>query len=293
MRAKRRGSLVYTRRGHGAEVKPNPSPLSPVLLTTPNQVLLHNPPVLVVPEAVCSHGGVLLGDMPVCGICSDGEQIGLALMHLARKLSYCIPVASASPEDVMMTAVLAMVANQKRILSAREPGALAWWVGKCAVLKMFRPKSVQSLAESQMNLPEEPDLETSTQRLAFLNKPQRELDREWMEQCYDRALTFPGLNLVWNVKNFQRLQEALDEARRELPSTPVDYWRVVDMRLGYSKGMGEHAWQEIADTVAPSWKSVKEWQVRRIYQEALALMRDSLVKKLLPQKNLFPINSSR
>jgi len=249
----------------------------------------------VVPEAVCSHGGVLLGDMPVCGICSDGEQIGLALMHLARKLSYHIPVASALPEDVMMTAVLAMVANQKKILFAKEPGALAWTIGKRAVWKMYRPKSVQSLAESQMSLPEGPDLETSSQRLTFLDnkRTQRELDREWMEQCYERARTFPGLNLVWNTKNFQRLQEALDEARCELPSTPVDYWRVVDMRLGYSKGMREHAWQEIADTVAPSWKPVKEWQVRRMYQDALALMRDSLVEKLLPQKNVFPIKSSR
>lgn len=90
------------------------------------------------------------------------------------------------------------------------------------------------------------------------------------------------MNLVWNEKSFLRLQEALDEARRELPSQPVSYWRVVDMRLGYSQGMGEHGWQEIADHVSPPWKPISERTIRRIYQDALDRMRVSMVKKLLP-----------
>jgi hypothetical protein len=296
MKAKRRGTLVYTSRGPGAEIKPeaaSPS-LVPTLVTTPNEVI-HNPPTAVVPEAICPNGGVLIGDEPVCGICSDGEQIGLALLHLSRKLSHVIPVRSSTPEDVMMVAVLAMVANQKKILAAREPGALAWTIGKRAVQKMYRPKSAPSMGESQMTLPDIPEMETSFQRLDFLDNPrvQRELDREWMESCYERARTFPGLNLVWNAKNFDRLQEAIDEARRELPTEPINYWFVVDMRLGYSKGMGEHGWQEIADTLAPSWKRIGEWQVRRIYSAALARMRDSLVQKLLPQNIFIPNDNNK
>jgi hypothetical protein len=293
MKAKRRGTLVYTERGYGANIKPEalpPSSLIP-LVTTPTEVI-HNPPPAVVPEEVCPHGGVLLGDKPVCGICSDGEQIGLALLHLARKLSYSIPVASAAPEDVMMTAVLAMVANQKKILSAREPGALAYTIGKRAVLKMYRPKSVVALAVGKMQMYDEEGgkLEKTSWKLEFLDQQrvQREEAARWANECYERARTFPGLNLVWNAKNFERLQEAIDEARRELPSTPVDYWRVIDMRLGYSKGMREFGWQEIADTLSPSWKPIGEWRVRRVYNEALALMRDSLVEKLLPQKNFNP-----
>ena len=285
MRAKSRGRLVYTRRGHGAEIEPPPSPPVSVTVTTPNTVIL-NLPAPVVSESVCPHGGSLLGNVFVCGVCSNGEQIGLGLMHIARMIAWKIPVATAPWEDVMMTAVLAMLPSQKKILSARNPSGLAYTIGLRAVLKMYRHKSVLSFPVGKMKMRDEDGgkLETTTEKLEFLNQ-QRVRDEEqaaWAAECYERARTFPALNLVWNEKSFLRLQEALDEARRELPSQPVSYWRVVDMRLGYSQGMGEHGWQEIADHVSPPWKPISERTIRRIYQDALDRMRVSMVKKLLP-----------
>lgn len=296
MRAKRRGRLVYTERGPGAKIKPAPSPTTPVLVTAPRQVIELAPPQLV-PEEACPHGGLFLHDVPVCGICSDGEQIGLALLHIARKLSYKIPVASATPEDVMMVSVLAMVANQKKILSAREPGALAHTIGKRAVLKMYRPKSLVAIAVGKMKLYDDEDtkLEQTSQKLEFLDQQRvlAEQDEQWAAECYERARTFPGIDLVWTAKNFERLQEAIEDGKRDLPSTPIDQWRVIDMRLGLSEGMKEHGWQEIADVIAPSWKPIPEHQVRRAYHAGLAFLKTHLIKTLVPDKNVIPNDISK
>jgi hypothetical protein len=285
MRARSRGRLVFTKRGHGAEIKPETlSPPVP-LLTTPTEIIL-NPPAAAMSESVCPHGGVMLGDIFVCGICGGEDQIGLGLMHIARMISWKIPVATATWEDVMMTAVLAMIPNQKKILSARNPSGLAYRIGQRAVFKMYRPKSVLAFPVGKMKLYDENGgkLETSTQKLEFLDQ-QRVRDEEqeqWAADCYERSRTFPALNLVWTERNFQRLQEAIDDARKELPTTPVSWWMVLDMRLGYSQGMGEHGWQEIASTLSPPWKPISERAVRRIHQAALDQMRISLVNKLLP-----------
>jgi hypothetical protein len=286
MKAKRRGKLVYTQRGYGAQIKSEPSPVTPVLVTTPTQVI-HNPPAPVVPEEVCPHGGLLLGGKPVCGLCGDEEQqIGLAMLHIARKVSYRVPVVSSTKEDVTMTVVLALVANQNRILRAKNPTGLAFFIGKAAAIKMYRNRSAPSMAVSQMNFPDGPDLETTSQRLAFLDnqRVQTLADERWAQECYERARVFPGLDLVWNAKNFERLQAAIDEGKRDLPSTPINVWRVIDMRLGLSEGMPEHGWQEIADTISPSWKPIPEHQVRRTFIWGLAFLREHLVKTLVPQK---------
>jgi hypothetical protein len=289
MRAKRRGRLVYTERGPGAEIKPTPSPLVPVLVTARNQVI-YNPPAVVVPEEVCPHGGLLLHDVPVCGICSNGgeEQIGLALMFIARKTSYHIPVASASRDDVMMVAALALVANGHRVLKAKNPTGMAFTIAKRAVLKMYRNRSVQSMGESQMNLPDVPELETSTQRLDFLtNKHEKkEMYAAWVGECYERVRIFPGIGLMWTAKNLKRLQEAIEEGKRDLPS---QHWRIIDMRLGLSEGMKEHKWTEIADIISPSWKPIPEHQVRRAYHAGLDFLREHLVKTLMPE-NIFNSN---
>jgi hypothetical protein len=292
MRAKRRGTYVYTERGPGAKPAPSPpSPVESVLVTTPNQ-FISNPPPQVVPEATCPHGGVMLGEVFVCGTCGDEQQqIGLALMHVARKIAWQIPVSTATFDDVMMTAALVLVENQKRILSAKNPTGMAIVIGRRAVLKMYRSKSVKSVAVGKMSL-DGPDFETVTQRLDYLDEPRaRAKERaQWAAECYERARTFPGIDLVWNAKNFERIQDAINEGKRELPS---DQWRIIDMRLGLSEGMGEHGWVEISDHFSDAGKNIPEHQVRRSYHAGLAFLKAHLIKTLLPEKifNLNEINA--
>src|SRR5213080_773204 len=113
MKAKRRSRYVYTVPGYDSFVPPKKSVPGPDLVTTPQDVI-HNPPPAVIPERVCQHGGVYFHDMCVCGVCDgdDDNLFGLAVMHVARKTAYKVPVTSDvfTFDDVVMTCATALVA---------------------------------------------------------------------------------------------------------------------------------------------------------------------------------------
>jgi len=305
MRAKRNGSTyVYTQPASGAFVREDtPAEVEAIPVTTPQDVI-HNPLSAVIPERVCPHGGVYFHDMCVCGVCGgdDDNLFGLAVMHVARKTAYKVPVTSDvfTFDDVVMTCATALVANRKRILTAKNPTALAFTIAHRAALKLYRSRSVKTMAVGRMKFEsgeETQHLETTTQRLEYLDalRQYSEEQEQWARQCYERARVFPGLNLMWTAENFDRLQEAIESGRRQLPLHPFDVWRVIDMRLGLSEGMEEHSWKDLASSVSRPWDhvTVTARQAKYAYDSGLKFLKVHLMRTLVPdtEKILSPTKS--
>jgi hypothetical protein len=169
MRAKRRGTYVYTEPGFGAGIEIVPA--------------------AVAVDDACPHGGFRIGNVLVCGKCGDSEhQLGLAILYIAKKVAYQVTGKTFTTDDVIGSVSLALVLNRDRILKANNPGALAYVIGRRAALRFYRPgRSAPTIAVSQMNLPEDDgdreSLETTSQRLEFL-AGRASYEEEWREVLY-------------------------------------------------------------------------------------------------------------
>jgi hypothetical protein len=263
MRAKRRGTYVYTEPGgHGAGIE--------TVSTT-----------VTVGDA-CPHGGFRIGKVLVCGECGDSEhQLGLAILYIAKKVAYQVTGKTFTANDVIGGVSLALVLNRDRILKANNPGALAYVIGRRAALRLYRSgRSVPTVAVSQMNLPENDNdgesLETTTQRLEYLygtNVVQRELEEEWREVCSGRGRTFPGLDLVMNQANLLLLRRVIEEARQRIT---LDTWHVIELRLDLDDFGECLTWREISKLTPYKMNDLPE-----IYRQGLAVIHDHIVKRLM------------
>jgi hypothetical protein len=259
MRAKRRGTYVYTEPGgYGAGIE--------TVSTT-----------VTVGDA-CPHGGFRIGKVLVCGECGDSEhQLGLAILYIAKKVAYQVTGKTFTANDVIGGVSLALVLNRDRILKANNPGALAFVIGRRAALRLYRPgRSVPTIAVSQMNLPEDDgdgeSLETTSQRLEFL-AGRTSYEEEWREVYSGRGRTFPGLDLVMNPANFLLLQRVIEEARQRIP---LDTWRVIDLRLDLDDFGECLTWRAISKLTPYKTNDLPE-----IYRQGLAVIHDHIVKRLI------------
>jgi hypothetical protein len=296
VKANRHGRLVYTIKGFGARL-PEPQPVAvetppPVDVTgTEISVLIPRAAPIPKPERVCPHGGIHLGKIIVCAECgrADADELfGLAILYMAHRAARRVFVATNEMDDCVMTAVMALNTPKSRteILRAKEPDAMAMTIAKRAIIKMYRRgRSVQSMPVGWMNFPLQSDKEeaSTNTRLGVLGDAisASEAKQKWQEACYERVRTFPGIGLLWNEKNLNRIQIVLDEAKRGLQTTPFSVWKIISMRLGLGEGMKEHDWREIAEQVS-SWKTVNERQVRYAYQQGLQYMKSHLINSLMP-----------
>jgi hypothetical protein len=282
MRARKRGKLVYTEPGPGAYKKsvptkpPEPRPIEPgeAEVATPRP-----------PEALCPHGGIYIGGIAICQLCSSGdpkELVGTAFLYICKKAARIIKVSSETQDDATSTALLelAQPKNEKRITSATSPSAMAMKIAQDAIRKMYRSRSVQALPVSQWNLIEE----SVSGRLEYLTDyvPDADgntrADEQWHQEILDRITAFPGIDLLWTSENLRWLQTTIDEARESLPKRPFSYWLVIDMRLGYSRDMDENTWPEIANIL-----NITEPKARYAYRKARAMMKNYILERLTPK----------
>jgi hypothetical protein len=281
-KANRHGTLVYTEQGPDAKLPDQPQqPQQPPEYTGSPQQVLHSP--AFPPEPACPHGGLLLHNIPVCGHCNP-DALGLAILHIARKVSQQIRLATVAADDIVGVVALALYSNHKNILTAQNPTALAFTIARRAAKKAWLSRSVNSMAVGWMNGfidGEGNAIEGTTEKLGYLDGLNQlaELDEKYRR--YLKARELPGLRLLWTDHNFRRLQLAIDEGKRLLPKTPCDVYLLIDMRLGLSEGMAEYGWQEIADQLSPSWDKLSPRRCRDLYDRGLALLRDHIIRALV------------
>ena len=264
MRAKRKGRWVYTERNYFADRTDVPPDISTGELE----------------GAACEHGGFLIGNALVCGRCGEeSEQLGHAILYLAHKISHKVTGKNFTPDDVIGTVALALVLNQKRILSARNPGGMAYTIGLRAATKLYRNgRSVPAQPEGRLKLASADEdghkLHTTTQRLEYLNQHnvERELAQHWNEESYSRVKTFPNLDLVMNAANLLLLQSAVEEAKRNLP---LHVWRVIDLRLGLDDDQ-PRTWREIAKITPFKFNDLPD-----VYAGGLATIKPYIIKRLI------------
>jgi hypothetical protein len=288
------GKLVYTRPGRDAYAdKLVIEEVPPPAEAKPSE-----------PVRVCPHGGIYIGEIAICGECAHASQttedvFGAALLDIARKASWSVRVRTETPDDCAMVAVLAMLGNRKRILTAKSPAAMAMTIAQRAIQKLYR-KNIP-LAVSQMSFGGSEDGNrnidpTTSQRLGWLEMegfkpiwsdpndfgPDPEAWSPWSKQSYERIRTIPGINLLWTAENFRRVQIFLDEAKALLPTRPFSVWSVINLHFGINEGQSKLTWEVIAAELSPSWKPLTARQVRYACQEGLKQMRVYLLQKLLP-----------
>jgi hypothetical protein len=285
MRAKRHGTQwVHTERGFGAKLPDPQQPEQPYLYTGAPQEVIRVP--ALPGEPTCPHGGLLLHKVPVCGHCNP-HALGLAILHIARKVSQQIRYATITPEDIVGVVALALYSNHKKILTAQNPTALAFTIARRAAKKAWLNRSVNAMAVGGMDFKDDDGnaIEGTTGKLEHLDGLNQlaELDEKYRRECYLKAHTLPGLDLLWNDANFRRLQLAIDDGKRLLPKNPCDVWLLIDMRLGLSEGMAEYGWQEIADQLSPPWDKLSPRRCRDLYDRALGLLRDHIIRSLVNQ----------
>jgi hypothetical protein len=282
MKVKRNGTQwVYSKKAWNAEL--------PVLREQPDiytgspQEVVHSP--APPDEQTCPHGGLLLHKIPVCGHCNP-EALGLAILHIARKVSRQIRFATITTDDIFGVVALALYSNHKKILTAQNPTALAFTIAHRAAKKAWLNRSVSAMAVGGMNgfIDDEGNtIESTTGKLEYLDGLNKieELDEKYRYKCYLKARTLPGLGLLWTDENFRRLRLAIDEGKRLLPKKPCDVWLLIDMRLGLSEGMEEYGWQEIADRLSPTWDKLSPRRCRDLYDCGLGSLRNHIILALV------------
>jgi hypothetical protein len=275
VRAKKGSSYVFTERGPEAEQSLN----------------LHDVPEKPVGGQRCPHDGLMLFGIPVCGFCGDPrQQMGHAIMFLARRVSRQIRGCTFTPDDVIGTVALALVINTKQILKAANPTGLATTIAMAAARKLYRHLGgIKSTPVGKMDLgsDEGEPIETTTQKLDYLDGLLRteEMNEKWRRQCYEGVRTFPGIDVVWNEENFQLLKDAIEEAKLALPTYPINVWTVIDMRLGLSGP--DFFWTDIAKMFS-KLEPISPKQVSRTYDAGLGVIREHLLRMLVPPMTKAP-----
>jgi hypothetical protein len=276
-------------------------------------------PELVCPHSGIFIGGTLICVECLCERIPDKAQraeeeqrlFGVAVLAICKQAAFKNKLASIPVEDCLMTAALELIRpqNQKKILAAetKNPGGLAYTIATRAIQKLYRRKSVADLSVGQMNFGSGDEDFSVSSRLDYLHGIRRfgtnqdiggtpdsstgvasdsvlvsEEQIEWAACCYQRVRVFPGIKLLWTDENLKRLRVVLDEAKAILPTKPFSVWLIIDMKIGFSQGMTQYTWEEIAKQVSSSWKPVTERQVRYAYDQGLAAMKAHLISKLLP-----------
>ncbi len=276
-------------------------------------------PELVCPHSGIFIGGTLICAECLHERIPDKEQraeeeqrlLGIAVLAICKQAAFRNKLSSVLVEDCLMTAVLELIRpqNQRKILAAeaKNPGGLAYTIASRAIQKLYRRKSVADLSVGQMNFGSGDEDFSVSSRLDYLHGISRfgtnqdsggtsdsstgvagdsvlvsEEQIEWAAYCYERVRVFPGIKLLWTDENLKRLRIVLDEAKAILPTKPFSVWLIIDMKIGFSQGMTQYTWEEIAKQVSSSWKPVTERQVRYAYDQGLAVMKAHLISKLLP-----------
>jgi hypothetical protein len=219
------------------------------------------------------------------------------MLHACYRAAKQIKVLSSTLDDCAMTAMLELSdpGNEKKILTAKSPDAMAMTIAKRAIMKLFRQRSVKALPASRFSFPD--NVMTTNTRLEWLDAHTGEgivakttrTDEAWSEECLDRIKTIPGVDLLWTAENIQWVRNTIDEARISLPTKPFSYWLVIDMALGLSPDMDdEMSWGDIARTLSSSGRVVEEWEVQAAYRRGRKIFKTAFLEKL---KRLKPIES--
>src|ERR1700722_8272106 len=301
MRAQRRGRLIYTETGPGArKAKPTKSPNPQIGLPVRIEPAAVKQSLPRPPESLCPHGGIYLSGLPICQKCrgqEDKDLIGIAMLKACYRAAKQIKVLSSTLDDCAMTAMIELSdpRNEKKILTARSPDAMAMMIAKRAIMKLFRQRSVKALPAGQFSFPDKGM--TINTRLEWLDAHTGEgivakttrIDEEFSEECLDRIKTIPGVDLLWTSENIQWVRNTIDEARASLPTKPFSYWLVIDMALGLSPDMDdEMSWDDIARTLSSSGRVVEEWEVQAAYRRGRKIFKTTFLEKL---RSLKPFES--
>jgi hypothetical protein len=107
------------------------------------------------------------------------------------------------------------------------------------------------------------------------------------ERAYNRMREFPGIHLLWNDQNFNRLCDAIADFADQNP----DVWNVIDLRIAFTRSLDEiqeNGEENATEVKGLSWPkiakklNINERQARYKYTQGCRLLRDYILKTLLP-----------
>jgi len=261
-----------------------------------------------------------------CSQQDEDALFGLAVLYVARKAAKRTNIHPNTLQDDIGTAAAAMVQYKNKILTAENPTGMAITIATRAIKKSYsRIKGVpdaavgtwhfegnsysgnegnpaatvpQRLEALEGKLPPYEDTTTirpySATALAMRSLeagdgvPDRRVKMYTSSDANGdrRGLEFPGIHLLWNDRNFDKLINAIQDFADNNP----DLWDVIDRRIAFMRSLEETAEGEdnAAHVMGLSWSqiamelTITERQARYKYSQGCRMMRDHLVRVLLP-----------
>jgi hypothetical protein len=314
VRAGHSGGGRYTERGAGAtkgsgKGKRRHAEDEPVLRVAGAWGLARKLPIT--PGKVCPHGGVYLNDTPRCGICfkqqggcTPEDSFQLFLMSL---YDVCHQIAlkhhdwekSIPREDRIHHTFVTLFGNpnsMRRIMNADNPLGMAHSIaGKRMIDLQRKPIYWKEWSVSQLNFgSKQPDGDGDD---VIDNEGRLDIVRgagydDWYSEVQERHLVFPGVKLLWDNANLNRVRVALRNIESRLPKYPFDVAMALKLHIGYWPETGNYYFAEVA-----KWASENEHNLNRrvitarqaqyAIKKACAKMKADLVRLLTPASDVF------